>query len=50
MVGGKSNTTIKGVTVAQLLASPNAVNVHKSATEIPTYVACGNISSKKGKM
>jgi len=50
VVGGKSNTTIKGVTVAQLLASPNAVNVHKSATEIPTYVACGNISSKKGKM
>jgi hypothetical protein len=50
VVGGSSKTTVAGVTVAQLLASPNAINVHKSATEIPTYVACGDIAAKKSKM
>jgi hypothetical protein len=50
VVGGSSKTTVAGVTVAQLMASPNAINVHKSATEIPTYVACGDIASKRTKM
>ncbi len=42
-VGGKSTTVVKGVTLAQLLAGHYAVNVHKSATAIGTYVSCGNI-------
>ncbi|HUZ50117.1 MAG TPA: hypothetical protein VMW12_10365 [Candidatus Dormibacteraeota bacterium] len=42
-VNGKSTTVVKGVTLAQLLAGHYAVNVHKSATAIGTYVSCGNI-------
>lgn len=42
-VDGKSSTVVKGVTLAQLLAGHYAVNVHKSATAIGTYVSCGNI-------
>lgn len=50
VVGGRSTTVIKGVTIAQLLASPNAINVHKSTKEIPVYVSCGNIAAMHGKM
>ena len=44
---GMSETTIKDVTLAQLEKAPFAINVHKSTTEIPTYVACGNIAAPK---
>jgi hypothetical protein len=47
VVSGKSTTVVKGVTIAELLASPNAINVHKSVTEIPVYVACGDIAAAK---
>jgi hypothetical protein len=47
VVSGKSTTTIKGLTIAKLLASPSAINVHKSTTEIATYVSCGNIAMMK---
>jgi len=51
VVGGTSKTVIKGLKLAALLASPTAVNVHKSTSEIPTYVACGNIATTMhGKM
>jgi hypothetical protein len=50
VVGGASKTVIPGVTIAKLMASPNAINVHKSVKEIPTYVACGNIAAMHGKM
>ncbi len=39
---GVSETTIE-VPLADLLASPHAVNVHRSTEDIGTYVACGNI-------
>ncbi|HEY7032485.1 MAG TPA: cupredoxin domain-containing protein [Thermomicrobiales bacterium] len=39
---GHSQTTID-VSLADLLASPFAINVHKSAEEIGIYVACGEI-------
>ena len=29
-----------------IVAGGFAVNVHKSTTDIPTYVACGDLSSK----
>jgi hypothetical protein len=35
--------TLLDVPMATLLATPLAVNVHKSASDIKTYVACGNI-------
>ena len=43
VVNGMSVTTVAGVTIAKLLATPHAINVHKSLTDIPTYVSCGDI-------
>lgn len=42
VVNGMSDTTVN-VALSDLLAKPFAINVHKSAQEIQTYVACGNI-------
>ena len=44
---GKSETKLTGITLAKLTASPYAINVHKSLTDIPTYVSCGNIVISK---
>ena len=43
VVDGKSVTTVKGVTIADLKKSHYAVNVHKSAADLATYVSCGDI-------
>jgi|SRR5579871_1098019 len=45
VTGGKSTTTVKGVTIAALLAKPTAINVHESAAELQKYVSCGNITA-----
>jgi hypothetical protein len=45
VVGGSSTTLVKGVTIAALLKTPFAINVHKSANDLGTYVACGNIAA-----
>ncbi|HUA09579.1 MAG TPA: hypothetical protein VMA98_09915 [Candidatus Acidoferrales bacterium] len=42
-VAGKSSTTVPGIKLADLLAGKYAINVHKSASELGTYVSCGNI-------
>ncbi len=39
---GESSTTVP-VSLAKLRSGQYAINVHKSADEIKTYVACGNI-------
>jgi hypothetical protein len=44
VVAGASKTTVKGVTIADLMASPMAINIHESAADIQKYVACGNIA------
>jgi hypothetical protein len=44
VVNGMSVTTLPGLTIAKLLATPHAINVHKSLTDIPTYVSCGDIA------
>lgn len=44
---GMSETTVPGVTLAQLEKAPFAINVHKSTKEVPVYVACGNITAPK---
>jgi hypothetical protein len=44
LTNGVSSTVVP-VSMATLLASPFAVNVHKSATEIATYVSCGNLAA-----
>jgi hypothetical protein len=41
---GTSTTTLTTVTLAQLAAGQYAINVHKSASDIKTYVACGDIT------
>ena len=45
ITAGSSTTLIKGVTIDQLLAKPVAINVHKSTSDLGTYVACGNITA-----
>ena len=51
VVDGKSSTVVP-VKMQDLLSSPNAINVHKSAEDLKTYVACGSIrkggGTKKG--
>jgi hypothetical protein len=42
-VNGSSTTTVKGVKLSDLLAGTFAINVHKSATDLATYVSCGDI-------
>ena len=44
---GKGTTDVKGVTIEQLLSGKYAINVHKSANELATYVSCGNITAMK---
>ena len=43
VVNGKSDTTVQGITVADLKKSHYAINVHKSASDIKTYVSCGDL-------
>ena len=47
VVNGTSLTTVPGLTIAKLLASPHAINVHKSLSDLPTYVSCGDIAKSK---
>jgi len=42
---GDSVSVVKGVKLSDLLAGTYAVNVHKSTSDIPTYVACGDIKA-----
>jgi len=46
VVDGKSTSVVKGVKLADLLAAQYAINVHKSAKDIATYVSCGDILAK----
>ena len=48
VVGGKSTTEVP-VGLEELMKGHYAVNVHKSAAEVKTYVSCGNIRPKKVK-
>ncbi|GAC1654424.1 MAG: hypothetical protein NVS9B12_04980 [Vulcanimicrobiaceae bacterium] len=43
VVNGTSITVVKGVTVDQLKDGHYFLNVHKSATDLKTYVSCGNL-------
>jgi hypothetical protein len=44
---GKSETTVN-VALSAMLASPHAINVHKSPQEAAVYVACGEIVMQPG--
>lgn len=43
VVNGTSQTFVPGVTVGQLKGMTDAINVHKSITDLKTYVACGDL-------
>jgi hypothetical protein len=43
VVDGKSTTTLKGMKLTSLETGAFAINVHKSTSDIKTYVSCGNI-------
>jgi len=45
LTDGSSTSTVKGITIDQLLAGKYAINVHKSADDLGTYVACGDIKA-----
>jgi len=49
---GTSMTTLKNMQLSALQTGGFAINVHKSTTDIPAYVACGDIpkSTAKGAM
>ena len=42
---GKSTTVVKGVTLQQLTSGTFAINVHKSTSDLGTYVSCGDIKA-----
>jgi hypothetical protein len=50
VANGASTTTVKGITISQLLAGKYAINVHKSTSAIGTYVSCGNIAKPATSM
>lgn len=43
VVDGKSFTHVPGVSVAQIKKGKYAINVHKSANDLKTYVSCGDL-------
>lgn len=45
VVSGKSTTVVKGVTLQSLTSGTFAINVHKSTSDLGTYVACGDIKA-----
>lgn len=42
-VNGKGDSLVAGVNLSDLLKGHYAINVHKSANDLGTYVSCGNI-------
>lgn len=50
VANGSSKTTVKGITIDKLLAGKFAINVHKSTSDLGTYVSCGNIVTASSSM
>ena len=46
VVNGRSMTTLKSMTLASLETGGFAINIHKSAADLPHYVSCGDIPKK----
>ena len=44
VTNGMSETTVNA-TMAQIMAAPHAINVHKSPQEVPVYTSCGNVTA-----
>jgi Cu/Zn superoxide dismutase len=50
IASGDSTTTVKGVTIDQLLAGKYAINVHESTSNLGKYVSCGDIVKSSTSM
>ena len=50
VINGTSETTVPNVKLSDLEAGTFAINVHKSTTEIATYVSCGDLKVEHGAM
>jgi len=48
VVDGTSETTVMNVKLADLTSGPFAINVHKSTSDLGTYVACGDLKVAAG--
>lgn len=44
VVNGQSMTHLKGISVAEIKKGKYAINVHKSANDLKTYVSCGDLT------
>jgi hypothetical protein len=44
VVNGKSTSTVNNVDLDKLAAGGFAINVHKSANDLKTYVSCGDLT------
>lgn len=44
VVDGNATSMVSGLTVADLKKGKYAINVHKSATDLKTYVSCGDLT------
>ena len=42
---GTSTTVVKNVTIEKLLNGTYSINVHKSTSDLATYVSCGNVKT-----
>jgi Cu/Zn superoxide dismutase len=42
-VDGKSTSIVPGIKLSDLMSDPHAINIHKSAMDLATYVACGDV-------
>jgi LPXTG-motif cell wall-anchored protein len=45
VVDGKSTTTVDATNLTSLTSESYAINVHKSAADVATYVSCGDITA-----
>ena len=45
VTNGTSTTVVKGVSLDDLLKGHYAINVHKSTSDLGTYVSCGDIKA-----
>jgi hypothetical protein len=45
LASGKSTSTVDNTNLTELTSQPYAINVHKSATDVATYVSCGEITA-----
>jgi hypothetical protein len=50
VVDGTSETTVQNVKLSDLTSGTFAINVHKSTSDLGTYVACGDLKVSTGGM